>query len=60
MAKYDANLKVQPAGAIKAINALLGWVPFILGLVLLVVSISMKIETEVKAMNEGKKEKGLI
>lgn len=60
VAKYDANLKVQPAGAVKAITALLGWIPLVLGLVLLLVSARMNIEAEVREMNEGKRAKGLL
>jgi Na+/melibiose symporter-like transporter len=59
LARYDASLTVQSDSAIAAINSLLGWIPFALGLVLLLVSAIMRIETEVKAMNEGKKAGGL-
>jgi len=60
LSRYDATLTVQPDSAITAINSLLGWIPLALGLILLLVSATMKIEDEVRAMNEGKKAQGML
>lgn len=53
---YDAALTAQPQGAIDAISALLGWIPALVGAVMLVVVLFMHIDRDMAEMEE---EKGL-
>ncbi len=52
-AGYDAALKVQPDSAINAINAMLGWVPAIFGVLMFITVIFLNIDKEVKKMRNG-------
>ena len=53
-AGFNAELDVQPEAAIDTINALLGWVPMIIGAVMLVVVFFHPIEKEMKEMRQQK------
>ena len=53
-AGFDAALEVQPQTAINTLNALLGWVPMLLAVVMLVVAIFHPIEKEMAAMRQAK------
>ncbi len=54
MAGYDANLSVQPESAIRAINAMLGWVPAIFGLAIIVIVLFLNIDKEMQKMEKSK------
>ena len=47
---FNAQLKVQPAGAIAAINAILGWVPMAVAALMLIVIFFLNIERDTRAM----------
>ena len=49
-AGYDANLSVQPDSAIRAINAMLGWVPAIFGVGIIVTVLFLNIDREMEKM----------
>ena len=51
---FDANLKIQPTQAVSAINAMLGWVPMVLAILMFVVVSFLNIEDDMKKMNEEK------
>ncbi len=51
---FDANLSVQPTAAINTINAVLGWVPMLVAVVMLVVIWFLSIEDDTKKMLEEK------
>lgn len=53
---FDAELVAQPEGAITAINALLGWIPALVGIAMLVVVFFLNIDKDMEQMAE---EKGL-
>ena len=53
-AGFDAALDVQPVAAINTINAMLGWVPLILAVVMLVVVYFHPIERDMAAMAQDK------
>lgn len=50
-AGYDAALAVQPESAIRAINAMMGWVPAIFGVLIIVIVPFLGIEKEMKKMH---------
>ncbi len=52
-AGFNAELDVQPAAAINTINALLGWVPALIAVVMLVIVIFHPIEQEMAAMRKA-------
>jgi sugar (glycoside-pentoside-hexuronide) transporter len=52
-AGFDAKLAVQPASAIRRINAMLGWAPALVGVLLVVVVLFLDIDEEVKLMKKG-------
>ena len=52
-AGYNADLAVQPDSAINAINAMLGWVPAIFGVLMFITVIFLNIDREVKKMHDG-------
>ena len=49
-AGYDANLSVQPDSAIRAINAMLGWVPALFGVGIIVTVLFLNIDREMEKM----------
>jgi Na+/melibiose symporter-like transporter len=49
-AGFDSNLPVQPDSAIRCINAMLGWVPGLVGLLLIVVVLFLDIDKETERM----------
>lgn len=51
---FDASLSVQPTAAINTINAVLGWVPMLVAVVMLVVIWFLNIEDDTKKMLEEK------
>ena len=51
---FDAKLTVQPAGAIAAINAILGWIPMVVAAVMMVVIFFLNIEEDTQKMLEEK------
>ncbi len=51
---FDANLSVQPDAAINTINAVLGWVPMLVAVVMMVVIWFLNIEDDTKKMLEEK------
>lgn len=53
-AGFNAELPQQPTTAINTINALLGWIPALLALVMLAIAYFHPIEREMAAMNEAK------
>lgn len=53
-AGYDANLTVQPDSAINAINAMLGWVPALFGLLIIVTVIFLNIDGEMEKMKKDR------
>ncbi len=54
MAGFDAQLDAQPATAIGAINALLGWIPLVISAIMLVVAFFFDIDKEMDKMHAGK------
>ena len=56
---FDATLTVQPAGAIAAINAILGWIPMVVAAVMMVVIFFLNIEEDTQKMLEEKAAQGL-
>ena len=56
---FDATLTVQPAGAIAAINAILGWIPMVVAAVMMVVIFFLNIEEDTQKMLEEKTAQGL-
>ena len=56
---FDAKLTVQPAGAIAAINAILGWIPMVVAAVMMVVIFFLNIEEDTQKMLEEKTAQGL-
>lgn len=59
LAGFNEALATQPAATVSTINALLGWVPGIVTLVMLAVLFAMDIERDMKTMNEEKAAKGI-
>lgn len=57
---FDAKLIAQPAGAITAINAILGWIPMVVAAVMMVVILFLNIENDTKKMLEEKTAQGLV
>lgn len=53
-AGYDGKLEVQPTAAINTINALLGWVPMAVSIVMLVIILFFDIEKDMQKMYEEK------
>jgi len=53
-AGFDAGLTVQPESAINTINAVLGWVPMLVAVVMIVVIFFLNIEDDTKKMLEEK------
>lgn len=51
-AGFNAELTVQPQSAINTINSLLGWVPMLIGIVMLVIVYFHPIEEEMEAMRK--------
>ncbi len=51
---FDAKLSAQPAGAIRTINAILGWVPMVVAAVMMVVIFFLNIEEDTKKMLDEK------
>ncbi|HML67949.1 MAG TPA: glycoside-pentoside-hexuronide (GPH):cation symporter [Clostridia bacterium] len=51
---FNAKLTAQPAGAIAAINAILGWIPMVVAAVMMVVIFFLNIENDTKKMLEEK------
>lgn len=51
-AGFNGELKVQPEGAIRAINAMLGWVPLIFAALMIVVIIFLNLERDMRNMRE--------
>ena len=49
---FDAKLAVQPAAAIGAINAMLGWVPMIVAALMVAVICFLNLERDMKRMRE--------
>ena len=56
---FDATLTVQPAGAIAAINAILGWILMVVAAVMMVVIFFLNIEEDTQKMLEEKTAQGL-
>ena len=56
---FDAKLTAQPAGAIAAINAILGWIPMVVAAVMMVVIFFLNIEEDTQKMLEEKTAQGL-
>ena len=56
---FNADVSVQPDSAIRALCAILGWVPMLLCGVMLVVVLFLNIERDTKKMLEEKAAKGL-
>lgn len=54
-AGYDAELAVQPDSAINAINAMLGWVPALVGVALVITVLFLNIDRETERMHAAKK-----
>ena len=54
-AGYDAALTVQPASAIRAINAMMGWVPALFGIGIIVTVLFLNIDGELKKMRAERK-----
>ena len=50
-AGYDAELTVQPDSAIRAINAMMGWVPAIFGICIIVTVLFLNIDRELDRMH---------
>lgn len=53
-AGYNADLMVQPAAAIKAINAMLGIVPAFFGAAIIVVVLFLNIDSEMEKMKSSR------
>ena len=51
---FDAKLTQQPAGAIAAINAILGWVPMVVAALMMIVIFFLNIEDDTRKMLEEK------
>jgi len=51
---FDAKLPAQPAGAIAAINAILGWIPMVVAAVMMVVIFFLNIDKDTNKMLEEK------
>ena len=56
-AGYNAELSVQPETAVRAICAMLGWVPAVCGILLIVVVLFLDIDKEMARMKAGEKAK---
>ena len=52
-AGYNAELSVQPDSAIRAINAMLGWVPAVFGLCMIVTVLFLNIDREMEKLHGG-------
>ena len=57
---FSAKLTQQPAGAITAINAILGWVPMVVAGLMMIVIFFLNIENDTKKMLEEKAAQGII
>ena len=53
-AGYNADLTVQPDSAIRAINAMLGWVPALFGVCMFITILFLNIDGELKKMHAEK------
>lgn len=51
---FDADFAAQPESAIRCINALLGWAPAAVGLILMLVVLSLNIDREMGAMAKSR------
>lgn len=51
---FNAKLTAQPAGAIAAINAILGWIPMVVAAVMMIVIFFLNIDKDTKKMLEEK------
>ena len=51
-AGYDAELTVQPDSAIRAINAMLGWVPAVFGLCMIITVLFLNIDRETEKLHK--------
>ncbi len=51
---FDANLSVQPDAAISTINAILGWVPMVVAVLMMIVIFFLNIEKDTQKMLEEK------
>jgi len=56
-AGYNADLAVQPESAIKAINAMLGWIPAVVGIGIVVTVLFLNIDSEMEIMHAEKAER---
>lgn len=56
-AGFDAALESQPEAAINTINAMLGWVPMLLSVVMLIVAFFHPVEKEMAAMRAAREAK---
>lgn len=56
---FDSTLNVQPDAVVRSINAFLGWVPMIIGGIMLLIVSFMNIEEEMNTMHQEKKAAGL-
>ncbi len=54
LAGYDGNLSAQPESAVKAIEAMLGWVPMVVGALLIVVVWFLDIDRDMDKMRADK------
>ena len=50
-AGYNADLAVQPDSAIRAINAMMGWVPAIFGVCIIITVLFLNIDRELDQMH---------
>ena len=55
-AGYDAELTVQPDSAIRAINAMMGWVPALFGVCIIITVLFLNIDKELDKMHAEKSE----
>lgn len=56
---FDAKLPAQPASAINAVNAMLGWVPMAVAALMLAVICFLNLERDMKRMREEQAAKGV-
>lgn len=51
---FNADLSIQPAAVIRTIDALIGWIPMLIAIIMLVTVSFLDIETAMNKMNEEK------
>lgn len=51
---FNGAVDIQPSAAINAINAMLGWVPLIIGVLMFIVVSFINLDKEIKRVNEEK------